>query len=185
MLLFINNKTLEYPISEETVNNSDNVGDYSLVIKTIPPLPCNYAKIVERPPIFTDGQYYQSFMSVTIFKDITTEDGVVHSAADQEAAIKQRDELQRQNVIKNVIVRELQRRLDSFAKAKRYDNIAMLVLRAGYSGPFQAEGLYGAVLMDQTWKVFIDIFADVDAGKRPFPESFSEIEKELPVLEWV
>ena len=49
---------------------------------------------------------------------------------------------------------------------------------------FQTEGQYAVTARDATWEKLYEILAEVEAGTRPIPTSFSDIESELPVLIW-
>ena len=49
---------------------------------------------------------------------------------------------------------------------------------------FSKEGQYGVEVRDATWAKLLEMLEEVKAGTRPMPESFAEIEPELPVLEW-
>lgn len=72
---------------------------------------------------------------------------------------------------------------DATAQAHRYDNRITCALRAGYPGPFQAEGTAFAVWMDTCNAQGYQIMAEVDAGTRPQP-TLDELLALLPVLVW-
>lgn len=59
--------------------------------------------------------------------------------------------------------------LDSVAKAHRYDNRITFSLRAGYSGPFQAEGIAFAQWMDECYVLSNQIKNAVIAGEQEMP----------------
>lgn len=197
MNLYINTETLEYPITETEILNRLQLSgkaifdknklpdEYSRVFTSSFPIVKQYQKVTEIVPKLNEkGNYEQAFIIESIFVDFTDDNGIFHTKEEQLAATLSGIEDQRLNNIKNIIVREMQKRLDAFARAKQYDNISMLVLRAGYPGPFHEEGIYGAQLMDYTWKKYIDIFDQVKMGLRKHPETFSDIEYELPLLTW-
>lgn len=95
------------------------------------------------------------------------------------------NELAKRERILNDVVIQTQRRLDDFAKTRNYDGILSLCTYATSSVPkFQGEGQYGVQARDATWAKLYEIMAEVEAGIRPMPESFSDVEPELPVLEW-
>lgn len=97
------------------------------------------------------------------------------AANQQAAALRLRDE----------IVQATQQRLDDFARTRNYDNILSLCTYATSSVPkFQQEGQYGVTARDTTWAKLYEIFAEVEAGNRPMPTSYSDIEAELPELIW-
>jgi len=72
---------------------------------------------------------------------------------------------------------------DSTAKSRRYDNRVTCALRAGYPGPFQAEGLAFAQWMDACNATGYAIMAEVREGLREIPtiQGFLDL---LPTMEW-
>lgn len=83
------------------------------------------------------------------------------------------------------IVRQTQERLDAFARTRYYDDIKSACTYAGCSVPkFNAEGTYCRDARAQTWDKLYDMLAEVQAGTRPMPSGFADVEPELPVLEW-
>lgn len=74
--------------------------------------------------------------------------------------------------------------LDSVAAEKKYENRITCALRAGYPGPFQAEGQAFATWMDAYNAEAYQILAEVIQGTRPVPSSFEEIKSELPTFTW-
>ena len=87
--------------------------------------------------------------------------------------------------IQSEIVTATQKRLDDFAKTRNYDGILSLATYATSTVPkFQAEGQYGVEARDATWSKLYEILAEVEAGTRPMPSSYADIEFELPPLVW-
>ena len=87
--------------------------------------------------------------------------------------------------IQNEIVNKVQDRLDSFARSKGYDNILSACTYATSSiVKFKVEGQYCVDSRDRTWGALYQILAEVQNGTRPIPESYQDIEKDLPVLNW-
>ena len=74
--------------------------------------------------------------------------------------------------------------LDSTAQARRYDNRITCALRAGYPGPFQAEGAAFALWMDNCNAIAYQMLAEVQAGARPLPTSPQALIDLLPPMEW-
>lgn len=78
-----------------------------------------------------------------------------------------------------------QARLDAFAHTRNYDGILSACTYATSTVPkFQAEGQYCVEARDQTWATLYQIMAEVQAGTRPMPSGFADIEPELPTLTW-
>lgn len=87
--------------------------------------------------------------------------------------------------LRDSIVQATQQRLDDFARTRNYDGILSLCTYATSVVPkFQAEGQYGVTARDATWARLYEILAEVEAGTRPMPSGYAEIEPLLPVLEW-
>ena len=74
--------------------------------------------------------------------------------------------------------------LDSIAKTKRYDNRVTCALRAGYTGPFQAEGQAFAAWMDTCNALAYQWWSEIDAGTKPMFASTEEFIGALPVISW-
>lgn len=123
-------------------------------------------------------------MTTPVFEDTTDEQGIFHSKEDLQAAYELEQERQRHIVVRNNIVREINKRLNAFAKIKGFSSIESLAIRAGYPGPYNEIGLKAATLMDNSLKTIDDIFDDVKMGKRGHPNAFEDIQSELPKLEW-
>jgi hypothetical protein len=77
----------------------------------------------------------------------------------------------------------LEAHFDARAKERRYDSRITCSLRAGYPGPFQAEGTAFAVWMDTCNALGYSIMEDVLGGERPMP-TIAELIAEMPVLVW-
>lgn len=124
-------------------------------------------KLVQADPYIEDGQVF------TVAVEAKTPEEI---AADEQA--------KKDRLLKNV-VDSTQRRLDDFAKTRGYDGILSLCTYATSTVPkFQTEGQYGVTARDATWAQLYTIMAEVESGTRPMPEGYSDIESELPVLEW-
>lgn len=74
--------------------------------------------------------------------------------------------------------------LDATAQARRYDNRITCMVRAGFPGPFQAEGLAFAAWCDGCNMFAYSLMADVLAGNAPMPESTSAFIAMLPEMVW-
>lgn len=90
-----------------------------------------------------------------------------------------------QQALRASIVAYTQLRLDSFAQTRGYDGILSACSYATSTVPkFQSEGQYCVEARDMTWAKLADMLAEVEAGTRPVPSSFADIEPELPSLQW-
>lgn len=83
------------------------------------------------------------------------------------------------------IVKATQARLDAFARTRNYDDIKSACTYAGCSVPkFNAEGSYCQDRRAETWDKLYAMLAEVQAGTRPMPTGFADVESELPALVW-
>jgi hypothetical protein len=87
--------------------------------------------------------------------------------------------------LKATIADATQERLDAFARTRNYDGILSASTYAvSTNAKFAAEGQYCVNARDATWATLYAILAEVEAGTRPIPTSFADIEPDLPILEW-
>lgn len=100
--------------------------------------------------------------------------------------LKTPEELQAQNEsTMQEIIQGTQLRLDTFAKTRNYDSILSACTYATSAVvKFKNEGQYCVNSRDSTWSVLYGILAAVQAGTRPMPKNYAEIEPELPNLTW-
>ena len=78
-----------------------------------------------------------------------------------------------------------QARLDAFARTRQYDDIKSASDYAGCSVPkFDIEGTYCRDARALTWDALYRILGEVQAGTRPVPTGFADIEPDLPPLVW-
>jgi hypothetical protein len=109
-------------------------------------------------------------------------------------------ELQATEAFKEMVVQNVQYRLDDFASTRGYDgtnsiskyqnltdaqieSVADSTLRAQVS-KFRDECQYLALATAATWAQLYKILGEVNSGQRPKPSTYEEIESELPTLEW-
>lgn len=119
-------------------------------------------------PALVDGQWIQQW----VIEDLTPE----QIATAQENIAKR---------LQTVIVSATQRRLDNFARTRNYDGLLSLCTYATDPNPeFRTEGQYGVEIRSTTWAKLYEIMAEVQAGTRPAPTRFEDIEPLLPTLEW-
>jgi hypothetical protein len=96
------------------------------------------------------------------------------------------EEMQQQSAqLQASIVAATQQRLDDFARTRNYDGILSAATYATSTVPtFAAEGQYAVQARDATWASLYQIMAEVQAGTRPMPSGYAEIEGDLPELAW-
>jgi hypothetical protein len=124
--------------------------------------------VVQGPPILTaKGHYEQSWVVV-----------------DLDPVIAQQNQIAKMEQVKASIVSVVQSNLDAFAKERGYDGILSACTYVNSSNDlFKADGLKAVELRDASWAILYSILAAVEAGTRVVT-SFSDIEADLPVLEW-
>jgi hypothetical protein len=87
--------------------------------------------------------------------------------------------------LKEEIEAATQKRLDDFASTRNYDSILSACTYATSAVPkFAAEGQYCVEARDATWTKLLSMLAEVEAGTRPVPTGYADIEPDLPVLAW-
>lgn len=115
-----------------------------------------------------------------------TAPGVLAEMTQQEWEAARTDEMSiRAQRLMQSIVDATQKRLDDFARTRNYDGILSLCTYATSAAPkFKREGLYGVEARDATWAALYTILAEVEAGTRPPPSGFADVEASLPTLAW-
>lgn len=179
-MAFIKLDTLQYPVSEQDIRNE--YPNTSFPVPFVPPE--GYSPVLLSPTPDYDGmtQGYRegspqqdslgNWMQTFEVYDLDPE----QAAANQAAKVKQ---------VTDFIVQSTQQRLDDFAKTRNYDGILSLcTYNTSSVAKFAAEGQYGVTARDATWDKLYQIMSEVEAGTRPMPEGFADIEGELPVLQW-
>jgi hypothetical protein len=87
--------------------------------------------------------------------------------------------------VKQEIIQNTQKRLDDFARTRLYDGILSACTYATSSVPkFQTEGQYCVDARDNTWATLYTVLAEVEAGTRPMPGGYADVEPLLPNLVW-
>lgn len=109
----------------------------------------------------------------------TTEEEAQWDAMEAAEAAKAADRLQQS------IVDATQQRLNEFARTRNYDGILSACTYATSTVPkFNGEGQYCVEARDSTWASLYAMLAEVEAGTRPMPTGFADVESELPALAW-
>lgn len=160
-------------------------------------IPCNIAPMSQGPSFpLVKGLYiewanqsqwptdYPLFYGVCDDDADTSLQGVVKTLTETEYDFLWAEEFGT-DAVKERIIQATQQRLDIFAKTRNYDGILSLATYATSTNlKFQAEGQYGVEARDATWAKLYEILAEVEAGMRPMPVGFKDIEPELPILQW-
>lgn len=92
---------------------------------------------------------------------------------------------QRTQQLVDSVVQQTQVRLDTFAQSRGYDSILSACTYATSSvAKFAAEGQYCVDARDATWNALLTMMAEVQAGTRPRPNGYEDVELNLPPLVW-
>lgn len=178
-MLYINTKTLEYPLTERQIKERfSNVSfnqvfvppaDYAPVGRTDKPtFDAITHECKETTPAFSDGKWAQAWIVEALPSDVVEENKKAHLSR-----------------LRAQIIAAAQVRLDSFAQTRGYDGILSACSYATSTVPkFKAEGQYCVEARDVTWAKLSDMLAEVEVGTRPVPSGFADIEPELPALQW-
>lgn len=87
-------------------------------------------------------------------------------------------------ITENIVIMT-QKRLDDFARTRNYDSIVSACTYMGSPVPkFAQEAAYAVEARSLTWAKLYEMLGEVEAGTRPMPTGYSDIEAELPVLQW-
>lgn len=125
--------------------------------------------VTDNPPSdYSDSTYYRTEPTSAPYE-------VVYTRKSQE---------QIETVVVNSYVVALESHYDSVAQQKNYDNRLTCTLRAGYEGPFQAEGAKFGKWMDSCNIYAYTELEKMKQGARPVPASPQDFVKELPPLNW-
>lgn len=82
------------------------------------------------------------------------------------------------------IITAMEELFDKTAQSKRYHNRITCALRAGYPGPFQAEGIAFATWMDSCNALAYQMQAKIKAGTKTMPSTIEEALSILPEIVW-
>lgn len=153
----------------------------------------------ETTPTQIDGQWFQQWEAASRFVEYMDEQGVTHTVAEQETAALLADQAAKAKALQDSIVQQTQNRLNTFANTRGYDSTdsiskykdisdAEIALLPADEQPlvtkFRAECRYVAVAAARTWAKLYLMLAEVEAGTRPVPTGFADVEPELPELKW-
>lgn len=182
---YINTQTLQVQTENEIRTLNPNTSFpvpfvppplYSLVFPSPQPQynPVTEVVLEVEPMLSSKGNYEQVF---SVQPKYSTEE-------ETQAAI-QADLLAKSLAFQSSVLQQVQLRLDTFAQTRNYDSILSASTYATSVIPkFQAEGQAAVNARDTTWATLYTILGEVQAGTRPAPESYTDIEAELPLLEW-
>jgi hypothetical protein len=133
-----------------------------------------------------DGKWYTKHTLGPVFVDRpATETEPAATADEQRTAYIAQKAIERDAALQASVVQATQQRLDDFAKTRNYDGILSAATYSASAVPkFAAEGQYALSARDQTWARLYEILAEVQAGTRPAPTGFADIEPDLPALVW-
>jgi hypothetical protein len=121
-----------------------------------------------------NGKWYSKYIAGPVFDTQVEQDEYVAQKTTE-----------RMVALQASIVQQTQARLDTFAQTRNYAGIMSACTYVASTVPkFATEGSYCVAARDETWATLYQILADVQAGTRPVPTSYAEIEPELPVLAW-
>lgn len=195
--MYINIDTNAYPLSEQEIkaafpNTSFPVpftppDGYAWVFPTPQPVFDPVIRVAREtaPELTVKGTWEQRWEVVPRFTEYTDEQGVTHTVAEQEAAAIAADQAAKAQALQASVVAATQAKLDAFARERGYDDIKSASDYAGCSVlKFNTEGTYCRDARAETWAKLYDMLAEVQAGTRPMPSGFADVEPELPALVW-
>lgn len=178
-MYYINESTLEYPLTEAFIRSQ--YPNTSFPLPFVPPAPFAVVDEVNAP------EYNKETQRLTEVSPVKESNRWKRKWEVRSLTKEEIDEIK--EIKKNRIVTELincvQSRLDTFARSRNYDNILSACTYATSTVlKFKTEGQCCVKARDDTWMKLFEILAQVDTSDRPLPESYADIEPELPVLVW-
>lgn len=179
-MAYINLETQAYPVSELEIRNQFPNTSFPFPFQP----PEGFAPVLESP-VPTFDPITQGYREVTPTEDTLENWMRTYEVFDLEPEqVAANEQAKKDRILKDVID-STQKRLDDFAKTRLYDGILSLATYATSTNPkFQAEGQYGVEARDATWAKLYEMLAEVEAGTRPLPDGYADVEPELPLLEW-
>ena len=178
--MYINTKTQQYPVSESDIRAAFPNTSFAAPFQAPEP----YAWVFQAPP----PPYDPILQAVRELAPVLTDKGhweqrwdVYGLTAEQVAA----NQAARAQAVLADIMQRTQQRLDEFAQTRHYDGILSACTYATSAVPkFKAEGQYCVQQRDATWAALYQVLAEVEAGTRPAPTGFADVEGDLPALTW-
>lgn len=177
---YINTLTSAYPVSEGQIrakypNTSFGTpfiapAHYEFVFPAPPPSYNSQTHTAhELMPIETDkGHYEQQWEIIALPEEVVTANVAAATAQFIESTKTQ-----------------VQSRLDEFAKTRNYDGILSACTYATDTNlKFKTEGQHCVTKRSETWAALYIFMEEVNAGTRPMPTTYAEVEAALPALTW-
>ena len=179
----INGVVDKYPLTEkDIIIENPNVSFPSIIGKdTFADL--DYYPVVEsiKPLYIADTQRIDEVMPICI-NNVWVQQWLITDLSEEEVTANQDIKIQR---LKSDVILETQKHLDSFANTRNYDSILSACTYATSSMPkFAAEGQYAVSARNNTWIAIYNLMAEVQAGTKPMPTGFVDVEPLLPELVW-
>lgn len=173
--MYIHVPTKTYPVKEHQIRSK--YPNTSFPKPFVPPE--EYEAVIESPQPANDA-FSQTVVEVApaLQNDQWVQQWVVRSATSEEIE-------SRKAILIADISAQTQARLDNFARTRAYDGILSACTYVSSTvQKFQVEGQYCVESRDATWAKLYEIMAEVEAGTRPMPSSYADIESDLPALVW-
>ena len=194
MQLYIHEATQRYPLTVYEIRAENPQTSFPQYIQHESAIYLGYIPVTRTAPTYdADLQYTKELAPVKLSDseyeqvwDVLdyTQEELDQRAAEAAAAEAATQEAIKQQLIQSV-TQQTQQRLDDFAKTRNYDGILSACTYAtSPTAKFATEGQYCVEARDATWSTLYVIMAEVEAGTRPMPSSFADIEPDLPVLTW-
>lgn len=177
--MYINVTTGDYPVSENDIRAmTPNV---SFANPFVPPANFKWVFPAPQPSYDPKSQHLvQGAPNLTGLGHYEQTWEVITLAPEQVAS----NELEATLKLQRDIITAMDNLFDTTAQSKKYDSRVTCALRAGYTGPFQAEGIAFAQWMDTCNALGYQMLAEVQAGTRPMPSSVAEALALLPEMIW-
>lgn len=142
-------------------------GIFELIIDTEPTFDASIQMCLYGPIENIDGTWHQTQQVIDLPLEVITNKQIQNAQNMQSAILQGMTEL-----------------FDRTAQERNYDNRITCALRAGYPGPFNAEGVAFATWMDTQNAKAYTLLSQVGAGTMPMPSSVAEALALLDPMVW-
>lgn len=178
--MYINTTTSQYPLSETDIRLAHP--NVSFAVPFNPGEPYAWVFPAPRPTFDTITHGVRETAPELTQSGTWEQRWEVYALTAEAVAANQAAAAQR---LLDEVVFNTQKRLDTFARTRNYDGIlSACTYAASPTAKFAAEGQYCVEARDATWATLYQLLAEVQAGTRPAPGGYADIEPLLPTLSW-
>lgn len=182
-----NNKITEYPVYEQHIKNrgQTNRGYVKCIVANKPIVP-RFHYVVEKLELINNVVYVNyELKELTLYQVLRAIHGVtIPGIVKEEVTIANIDKESFDRVI-YLVKKEVQNRLDAFAREKQFDDIKSLITYKDSTIPeWASQATIAITKRDQTWSALYTYLDNIINGTVNIPLTEEEIYNVLPSLTW-